>query len=149
METADEKALQETGSKGLSAHFWIGAVISAIIVAATFSYIYLDSAEFGKMEPNEWSDFLAGISATLAFLWLILGFLQQQDELRTASRLFGASQIALRISRRRSECVGAPVRPRHHSTDTVSLEGVVEHLAAIDVQDCALFAIDDKRAQLI
>jgi hypothetical protein len=36
------------------------------------------------MEPNELGDFLAGCFAPLAFLWLVLGFFQQGDELRNS-----------------------------------------------------------------
>jgi hypothetical protein len=35
-----------------------------------------------KMTPNEWGDFSAGCSAPLAFLWLVLGYLQQGQELK-------------------------------------------------------------------
>ena len=34
------------------------------------------------MYPNELGDFLAGASAPLAFLWLVLGYFQQGEELR-------------------------------------------------------------------
>ena len=33
-------------------------------------------------KPNEWGDYFAGIFAPLAFLWLVLGYLQQGEELR-------------------------------------------------------------------
>jgi hypothetical protein len=36
------------------------------------------------MKPNEFADFLAGCFAPLAFLWLVLGFFQQGDELRNS-----------------------------------------------------------------
>lgn len=38
-----------------------------------------------KMPPNEWGDFFAGAFAPLAFLWLVLGYLQQGDELRLST----------------------------------------------------------------
>ena len=38
------------------------------------------------LDPNEFGDFLAGAFAPLAFLWLVLGFLQQGEELRYSSR---------------------------------------------------------------
>lgn len=37
-----------------------------------------------KMEPNEFGDMLAGVFAPLAFLWLVLGFFQQGEELRAS-----------------------------------------------------------------
>jgi hypothetical protein len=45
-----------------------------------------------NMTPNQFADFLAGCFAPLAFLWLVLGFFQQGDELRnsvTALKLQG------------------------------------------------------------
>lgn len=35
---------------------------------------------------NEWGDFYAGVFAPLAFLWLVLGYLQQGEELRNSGR---------------------------------------------------------------
>lgn len=34
---------------------------------------------------NEWGDFFAGAFAPIAFLWLVLGYLQQGDELRNSA----------------------------------------------------------------
>src|SRR5688572_10764591 len=34
------------------------------------------------MKPNEWGDWAAGLAAPLAFLWLVVGYLQQGEELR-------------------------------------------------------------------
>lgn len=39
---------------------------------------------------NEWGDFFAGFFSPLAFLWLVLGYLQQGEELRNSS-------VALRL----------------------------------------------------
>jgi hypothetical protein len=33
------------------------------------------------MKPNEFGDFLAGVFSPVAFLWLVLGFIQQGHEL--------------------------------------------------------------------
>ena len=38
-----------------------------------------------SMPPNQWADFFAGFFAPLAFLWLVLGYLQQGDELRLST----------------------------------------------------------------
>ncbi len=37
---------------------------------------------FQKMDLNEFGDFLAGTSASLAFFWLVFGFFQQGEELK-------------------------------------------------------------------
>ena len=46
--------------------------------------------ELWKMGPNEFGDLMAGVFAPLAFLWLVLGFFQQGQELK-------ASVAALKI----------------------------------------------------
>lgn len=44
-----------------------------------------DPTSFLALEPNAFGDFLAGIFAPLAFLWLVLGFHQQGEELRNSA----------------------------------------------------------------
>ena len=50
------------------------------------------------MTPNEWGDFLAGSFAPLAFLWLVLGYLQQGDELRLSTEALRLQAEELRNS---------------------------------------------------
>jgi hypothetical protein len=38
------------------------------------------------VKPNEWGDVFAGLAAPMAFLWLVLGFLQQGNELQLSTR---------------------------------------------------------------
>lgn len=62
-----------------------GSVASVIWLVAI---VYLASANIralSALKPNEWGDFLAGAFAPLAFLWLVLGYLQQGDELRLST----------------------------------------------------------------
>src|SRR3982751_3840399 len=35
-----------------------------------------------SVKPNEWGDIFAGLFAPVAFLWLVLGFVQQGQELK-------------------------------------------------------------------
>ena len=63
----------------------LGAVISLCWIAGIAYLAIRDPAALAKMSPNEWGDFLAGSFAPLAFLWLVLGYLQQGDELRLST----------------------------------------------------------------
>ena len=63
----------------------IGAVISLCWISAIAYLAGRDSSALAMMSPNEWGDFLAGSFAPLAFLWLVLGYLQQGDELRLST----------------------------------------------------------------
>jgi hypothetical protein len=63
----------------------LGAVITLCWIAAIVYLAVRDPVTLAKMSPNEWGDFLAGSFAPLAFLWLVLGYLQQGDELRLST----------------------------------------------------------------
>jgi len=59
---------------------WIGAVLS--VAYLVFVAIWWGSADpIRLLTPSEFGDFLAGVFAPLAFFWLVLGFLQQGQEL--------------------------------------------------------------------
>lgn len=58
--------------------FWITGVWLLLVAA----YVVADFAAFKALEPNALGDFAAGAAAPLAFLWLVLGFFQQGEELR-------------------------------------------------------------------
>ncbi len=40
-------------------------------------------SDVSQLRLNEWSDILAGYCAPVAFLWLVLGYRQQGEELKT------------------------------------------------------------------
>ena len=63
----------------------LGAAVSLFWIAAVVYLAVRDTGALAKMSPNEWGDFLAGSFAPLAFLWLVLGYLQQGDELRLST----------------------------------------------------------------
>jgi len=47
------------------------------------------------MTLNEWGDFFAGVVAPVAFLWLILGYVQQGEEVRSNTETLHLQQKAL------------------------------------------------------
>lgn len=64
--------------KRYKAGIWI-TVAYAVMLGA---FAYLKREQMSNMDPNEWGDFLAGAASPLAFLWLVLGYLQQGEELK-------------------------------------------------------------------
>ena len=52
----------------------IGAVFSSVLI---FKW-----DEVWKMKPNEWGDFLAGFASALAFVWLVVGYYQQNEDIK-------------------------------------------------------------------
>lgn len=60
--------------------FWI----TGVYVLLFLTYSGFQHTALWAMKPNELGDFLAGCFAPLAFLWLVLGFFQQGDELKNS-----------------------------------------------------------------
>lgn len=48
-----------------------------------------------KLTINEWGDFLAGVTAPIAFLWLIIGYYLQRNELKMNTEALHAQQKEL------------------------------------------------------
>lgn len=63
-----------------------GFILTAVWLIVVSIYISRNWETFASIKPNEMGDFAAGVFAPLAFLWLVLGFFQQGDELRNSGR---------------------------------------------------------------
>lgn len=75
--------------------FQFGAVVTAIWLGVMVGIVVVGT----KPERlNEWGDFFAGFFAPLAFLWLVIGYLQQGDELRQSSQALRLQAEELRNS---------------------------------------------------
>lgn len=62
--------------------YQVGIGVTVIYVVALGIYAVVQRGPVLNMTPNEFGDALAGAASPLAFLWLVLGYLQQGDELR-------------------------------------------------------------------
>ncbi|HEY3401509.1 MAG TPA: hypothetical protein VGK03_12855 [Geothrix sp.] len=62
--------------------FWFGTSISLIWLCGVSAIVFHRRADFFHLKLNELGDLFAGSVAPLAFLWLVLGFLQQGEELQ-------------------------------------------------------------------
>lgn len=64
--------------------FWgiLGTVVYLVVIALT---VALKFEDFQGLKLNELGDFLAGVFGPVAFLWLVLGFLQQGRELKLST----------------------------------------------------------------
>ncbi|WP_396268864.1 hypothetical protein [Ideonella sp.] len=74
--------------------FWI----SVIWVFGMLGLLFIKRADIASMQPNAWGDFFAGAFAPLAFLWLVLGYLQQGEELRLSTEALRLQADELRNS---------------------------------------------------
>lgn len=56
--------------------------VTSIWIAVGAIHFMVYPEIYAGLSPNEWGDTLAGFFAPLAFLWIIVAYLQQGDELR-------------------------------------------------------------------
>jgi hypothetical protein len=70
------------GNKSMPRTTILGFVFTGLWIASAILYGATHSKSFVGLAPNEWGDFLAGLFAPLAFLWLIIGHLQHSKELQ-------------------------------------------------------------------
>lgn len=66
--------------------YTIGVIITVIWLVAMVTFAVYDLTLTKAMKPHEWGDFFAGFFAPLAFLWLVLGYLQQGQELQLSTQ---------------------------------------------------------------
>ncbi|MBW8184453.1 hypothetical protein [Shewanella nanhaiensis] len=74
----------------------IGVIISCLWLLIIGSLLALKWSDVINLTLNEWGDFLAGVTAPLAFLWLIIGYGLQRKELKanTEALLFQRNELA-------------------------------------------------------
>lgn len=77
--------------------FW-GALGTAIYLALIAIIVANKFDSFLHLELNELGDFLAGVFGPVAFLWLVLGFLQQGRELKLSTDALRLQADELRAS---------------------------------------------------
>ena len=78
--------------------FLFGVVVTVIWLSCTATLIVLHWDIAKLLKPNEWGDLFGGCFAPLAFLWLVLGYLQQGEELRNSANALYQQAIELKSS---------------------------------------------------
>jgi hypothetical protein len=78
--------------------FWRGLIVSIAYVVLMLIYASRMWDAMIAMNPDQFATFLSGIFAPLAFLWLVLGFRQQGDELQNSARALWLQGEELRNS---------------------------------------------------
>lgn len=76
----------------------VGAAVTYIYLVVIAAMIWGRSGQLLTMPLNELGDFLAGAFGPVAFLWLVLGFLQQGDELRQGTEALKLQATELKNS---------------------------------------------------
>ena len=73
-----------------------GIAVSVLWIVCFCALLYLKRDTLNTLKVNEWGDFFAGAVAPLAFLWLVLGYAQQGEELRLSNAALLSQQEELR-----------------------------------------------------
>ncbi len=76
--------------------FKAGFGISIFYFIVLFAALKANWCQAVTMTPNEWGDFLAGSFSGLAFIWLVITFFQQSEELRLNTRALKAQEEELK-----------------------------------------------------
>ncbi len=74
----------------------IGLTITAFWVVLVLSIVYFNRTEAAGLQLNAWGDFLGGLTAPLALLWIVIGYFQQGGELRLNTAALKTQQEELR-----------------------------------------------------
>lgn len=74
----------------------IGVLVTAAWVIFLLVLMSMRSEDLGTMKLQDWGTFLGGVTGPVAFLWLILGYLQQGEELRLNTDALRLQQEELR-----------------------------------------------------
>ena len=74
----------------------IGLTITVVYVGVVLLAVYLGRKEAASLPLNAWGDFIAGTTAPLVLIWIVIGYLQQGEELRLNTEALRAQQEQLR-----------------------------------------------------
>jgi hypothetical protein len=74
----------------------IGLAGTVVWTAAMVGFLIWKRQYLGAMTLSEWGDFFSGVVAPVAFLWLILGYIQQGEEVRLNTEALKLQQEELR-----------------------------------------------------
>ena len=75
---------------------WWARRVTALYLAVIFLVAGVRVDEFFSLTLNELGDFLAGAFGPMAFLWLVLGYIQQGKELSASSRALEMQVLELK-----------------------------------------------------
>lgn len=81
----------------MSIRIKFGWAITFLWVTLWAVLLFCDWNNAVKMAFNEWGDFFAGASAPLAFLWLVIGYFQQGEELSQNTKALEQQEKALKL----------------------------------------------------
>lgn len=76
----------------------VGGVVTVAYLVGIAALVYMKRESLPGLELNAIGDFLAGVFGPIAFLWLVLGYLQQGRELKLSSEALQLQAVELKNS---------------------------------------------------
>lgn len=82
----------------------IGLAVTSTWFTCVGVYVFFKWSELAAMEPNALGDFVAGAAGPVAFLWLVLGYFQQGEELgqNTAALKLQADELRASVEQQKA-----------------------------------------------
>lgn len=77
---------------------FIGMVASSLWITAFALLLLFKHQTISNLTLNEWGDLFSGFAAPLALIWLIIGYIQQGEELRLNTLALEAQQEEFRLN---------------------------------------------------
>lgn len=84
--------------EGSRKYRFIGGALTLVWCALVLVYLIVSEVNPLDLKPNEFGDFLAGILGPIGILWIVLGFWQQGDELRSSVKALNLQSEELKNS---------------------------------------------------
>lgn len=85
----------------------IGFVITGLWLGAFLVVLIAKADSLRSLELNEWGDFLAGVTAPLALIWIVIGYFLQGEELRLNTEALKAQHDELKRQVAETAILGA------------------------------------------
>lgn len=103
----------------------IGLLITAVYATGVGVLLALRWDEVRSLDLNALGDFAAGAAGPIAFLWLVLGYFQQGDELRINTEALQSQAEELRQSVAAQEALASAMRAQNSLTEKLALADVL------------------------
>ncbi len=81
----------------MSFRVFLGWIATIAWVVLWGGFVFTGWEKASAMNFNEWGDFFAGVFAPLAFLWLVIGYFQQGEELGLNTKALLQQEAALQL----------------------------------------------------
>ena len=121
----------------------VGFIVTGVWVLVFISLVIWKCESVSAMDLNELGDFLAGATAPLALLWLVIGYFQHGAELRLNTRALAAQEKELRRQVEATSMLAENAERQAHAT-----EGLVE-LNRVERERRRLREVEEAQPDLI